>query len=305
MPEFAEGVTSGTLTQAFIHDQPAGSHRVKNISADAALHANAAACLSSDNMLANFYSGLSISFEMSTSWLNPSAYTYLFHNNKRERHPLTILYRASSTDIWSVIPAFPDNSAPIPRARPPKPRKKVPVIVVPAKGVRKRKALGTRQPKLKPVSVLIPKPTPIQQCSPSIRERALLSYIIQYTQDFTVGPLDYCGIARRIKGRGDDVIMYCKGDPRVSEFYHRRHVLAVATAKLKSRGDEKKGLATKTLAAVNRKVAKVSVKVESTVEKENGRASKMEGTRKKRHSADRDMAAAGLTLAPRKRRKLY
>ncbi|KAJ7928704.1 hypothetical protein B0H13DRAFT_2311328 [Mycena leptocephala] len=166
----------------------------------AVLHTNAglpAECLSGDNVLAKYYSGLLISSEMSTSWLNPSAYTYLFHNNKCERHPLTILYRVSSTDVWSVIPAFPDNSAPIPRARPPKPSKKVPAIV-PAKSGRKRKA--SRPPKGKPVPVLISKPTPIQKCSPSIRERALLSYIIQYTQDFTVGPLDYCGIARRIKG---------------------------------------------------------------------------------------------------------
>jgi hypothetical protein len=96
--------------------------------------------------------------------------------------------------------------------------------------------------------------------------------------------------------------MYCKGDPRVSEFYHRRHVLAVATAKLKSRRNEKKGLATTTLAAVNRKVAKVSVKV---MEKENVRASKIGGTQQKRHSADRNLAEAGLTLSPRKRRKLY
>ncbi|KAF7369166.1 hypothetical protein MVEN_00243800 [Mycena venus] len=75
------------------------------------------ACLSSDNTLARFYSNLSIAAEMSTSWLNPTAYTYLFHTNKgalRASHPLTILYRAANTNIWSVIPAFPDNSAPIP-----------------------------------------------------------------------------------------------------------------------------------------------------------------------------------------------
>ncbi|KAF8181012.1 hypothetical protein K438DRAFT_2170629 [Mycena galopus ATCC 62051] len=69
----------------------------------------------------------------------------------------------------------------------------------------------------------------------------------------------------------------------------------------------KKGLATKTLAAVKSKVAKVSVKVESMVEveKENVRASEMEGTRKKRCSEDWDMVAAGLTLSPRKHQKLY
>ncbi|KAJ7877256.1 hypothetical protein B0H14DRAFT_3130249 [Mycena olivaceomarginata] len=48
------------------------------------------------------------------------------------------------------------------------------------------------------------KPTPVDLCDPSTRAHALLSYIIKYTQDFTVGPLDYCGITRRIKGRGTD-----------------------------------------------------------------------------------------------------
>lgn len=57
----------------------------------------------------------------------------------------------------------------------------------------------------KPVPSLVPKPTPMQQCNPSARHRALLTYIINFTQNFTVGPLDYCGIARRIKGRGHDV----------------------------------------------------------------------------------------------------
>ncbi|KAJ7825262.1 hypothetical protein B0H13DRAFT_2375020 [Mycena leptocephala] len=173
----------------------------------AALHANTglpAACLSSDNVLANFIlDSQALSSELQASWLNPSAYTYLFHanTNKRERHPLTILYRVSSTNIWSIIPAFPDNSAPIPQARPLKP--KVPAVIVPSKSVSRRKASMPTKPKQIPI--LIPKPTLIQQCSSSIRERALLSYIIQHTQDFTVGPLDYCGIARRIKGWGTDV----------------------------------------------------------------------------------------------------
>ncbi|KAK7016498.1 hypothetical protein R3P38DRAFT_2785706 [Favolaschia claudopus] len=63
---------------------------------------------------------------MSASWLNLGRYTYLFHspetkNALRASHPLTQLYWISKSDIWPVIPAFPDNSAPILRARPPKP----------------------------------------------------------------------------------------------------------------------------------------------------------------------------------------
>lgn len=102
-----------------------------------------------------------------------------------------------------------------------------------------------------------------------------------------------------------DRIMYCKADPRLPQFYHHRYALGVATAKLKSRGEEKKGLATNTLAAVKRQVAKMQVNIQSTVEKENAGDLEIGGKRKKRHSADRDLAAAGLSLSPRKRRKLY
>ncbi|KAF7356153.1 MULE domain-containing protein [Mycena venus] len=173
----------------------------------AKLHSDAGlpiACLSSDNTLARFYSNLSIAPEMSTSWLNPTAYTYLFHANKgalRASHPLTILYRAANTDIWSVIPVFPDNSAPIPRARPPQVPKSEQIgdLVAPATWK------SGKPPKPKTVAPLVPKTTPMQQCNPSTRDRALLAYIIKFTQNFTVGPLDYCGIARRIKGRGDDM----------------------------------------------------------------------------------------------------
>ncbi|KAJ7823756.1 hypothetical protein B0H13DRAFT_1919493 [Mycena leptocephala] len=120
--------------------------------------------------------------------------------------------------------------------------------------------------------------------------------------NFTVGPLDYCGLARRIKGRGDDMVMYY---PRLPQFYHHRYALGVATAKLKSRGKENKGLATNTLAAVKWQVAKMQASIQSTVEKENAEDLEIGEKWKKRHSADRDLAAAGLSLSPRKCRKLY
>jgi hypothetical protein len=65
--------------------------------------------------------------------------------------------------------------------------------------------------------------------------------------------------------------MYCKADPHVPQFYHRCHALGVATAKLKFRDEEKKGLATNTLAAVKREVEKVQVNIQLTLEKENVR----------------------------------
>jgi hypothetical protein len=65
-----------------------------------------------------------------------------------------------------------------------------------------------------------------------------------------------------------DRIMYCTADPRLPKFYHHRYALGVGTAKLKSRGEEKKRLATNTLAVVKRQVAKMQVNIQSTVEKE-------------------------------------
>ena len=53
------------------------------------------------------------------------------------------------------------------------------------------------------------------------------------------------------------------------QFYHHRYALGVATAKLESWGEEKKGLVMNTLAVVKRQVAKLQVNIQSTVEKKN------------------------------------
>ncbi|KAK6988967.1 hypothetical protein R3P38DRAFT_3092724 [Favolaschia claudopus] len=282
-----------------------------------------AACVSSWNPLAHYYSTLSLPSEMASSWLNMDKYTYLFHPSSQRKplqafHPHTQLYRLAKADIWSVIPAFPDNSAPIPRRRPPlNPRELKPEVEssspppIPENRAHlaKRSRAKPKQtkpqprrspPKPKPLPPLIPKPTPIELSTSFVREHALLSYIIKYTQDYTVGPLDYCGIARRIKGRGEDVILYCQCDPWVTEFYLRRHALSIATAKLKAKGVEKQGLGSKVLGAVEGKVAKVAM-----AQKENLPAPKMPPkNKKKRHSADRDLAEVGLVLSPRKRRRV-
>ena len=57
-----------------------------------------------------------------------------------------------------------------------------------------------------------------------------------------------------------------------------------------------------TLAAVKRQVAKVQVNIQSTVE--NVGDLEIGGKRKKRHSADQDLVAAGLGLSSRTRCKL-
>jgi hypothetical protein len=70
----------------------------------------------------------------------------------------------------------------------------------------------------------------------------------------------------------------------------------VATAKLKAHGEEKKGLSSKALADANRKLTKMSVLIPMV----NGKENQLE-RKKKRRSADRDMAAIdGLNLSPSK-----
>ncbi|KAJ7099989.1 hypothetical protein B0H15DRAFT_927592 [Mycena belliarum] len=256
------------------------------------LHASAhlpVACLADENALSRFFrtTPTAVPGNMSPSWLDPSAYSYLFHLDSkasRAHHPRTHLYRASNADIWSVIPAYPNNSAPIFRPRP------------------SRSSTSTKS-KSKLSLASAPEVTPMLEGDAETREKALLTYKIRYTQEFTVGPLDYCGIARRIKGRGQDIIFYCKGDPRALKFYHRRLALAEVTAKLKVRGEEKQGLSPKVLAGVEKKVARIpAAALTATSNKENVEGDKPNP--KKRRSADRGLALSGLVLSPRKRRRL-
>jgi hypothetical protein len=107
-----------------------------------------------------------------------------------------------------------------------------------------------------------------------------------------------------VKGFADvflffDRIMYCKADPHVPQFYHHCYALGVATAKLKFRDEEKKGLATDTLAAVKWEVEKVQVNIQLMLEKKNVRDLEIAGKQKKRH-----LVAAGQSLSPRTRCKL-
>ncbi|KAJ7886938.1 hypothetical protein B0H13DRAFT_1889078 [Mycena leptocephala] len=151
-------------------------------------------------------------------------------------------------ELWTKLHF---DAAPIPRARPPRTPKMEQIEEAVAPG---KKGKVQKPPRPKPVHLLFRNPPLCNNAIPLL------------AMNFTVGPLDYCGIARRTKGRGDDVVMYY---PRLPHFYHHRYALGVATAKLKSRGKEKKGLATNTLAAVKGQVAKMQPNIQSTVEKEN------------------------------------
>ncbi|KAJ6504578.1 hypothetical protein C8R47DRAFT_1245436 [Mycena vitilis] len=102
--------------------------------------------------------------------------------------------------------------------------------------------------------------------------------------------------------------MYCKGDPCVPKFYQHQRALAEVTAKLKRLGKEKHGLSASTIANVDKKLKKVlplaKVGETSTAKKENREDGTTGTMKKKRHSADRDLALDGLTLSPRKRRRV-
>ncbi|KAJ7463724.1 hypothetical protein FB451DRAFT_1180197 [Mycena latifolia] len=95
--------------------------------------------------------------------------------------------------------------------------------------------------------------------------------------------------------------MYYKGDPCVLEFYQRHRALAVVTAKLKSQGEEKKGLRANIIATVDKKLAKRPTPFAEPEAKENAGIAQLGGNTKKHHSADRDLAAMGLVMSPRKR----
>ncbi|KAJ7897860.1 hypothetical protein B0H14DRAFT_3424727 [Mycena olivaceomarginata] len=78
-----------------------------------------AGCLRNDDVLSDFFATTPIPANMSATWLNPFAYTYLFNDGGRAAlrasHPRTLLYRASATDIWSVIPIHFYSTLPLSR----------------------------------------------------------------------------------------------------------------------------------------------------------------------------------------------
>ena len=140
----------------------------------------------------------------------------------------------------------------------------------------------------------------IHVCSPAERKKVSLSYQTQCTGLFTVGPLDYCGIACLVKERGESKCVFsflcsppfliwysrmlvCNNDPRENLLYAKRNALTKETAKLRGKGTEKVGLST----AVKRKVFK-ALPLPSCSEKLD---SENQGWPRKKpcRSADRDL----------------
>lgn len=98
--------------------------------------------------------------------------------------------------------------------------------------------------------------------------------------------------------------MYCKGDPRIADFYHKRRALTEVTAKLKFRGEEKNGLPENAVANINKQTTRIGT-IKEIEEKENaGELVRPRGKKRHSASADRDLTFSGLILSPRKKRSV-
>ncbi|KDR65504.1 hypothetical protein GALMADRAFT_148649 [Galerina marginata CBS 339.88] len=131
------------------------------------------------------------------------------------------------------------------------------------------------------------------------RERRLLNFKTQHTNVQTVGPLDFCGTARLVSGRGKDVMLVCEGDPTKSTFYVKRRILEKETIKLKGRGTEHSGIPAdikkRKLREFYPQSGGDSLQAATTILPSKSDTtlcptSSQEPPKKKRRSADRDMA---------------
>ncbi|KAG6848988.1 hypothetical protein H0H93_012193 [Arthromyces matolae] len=190
------------------------------------------ACIIPDNPLSRLYSKPEFA-ATSHLWLDTTAYKTLdspelpdvpidpveglrSQRAKGRKWRPTHAYRIQDTNIWSIIPLYSSLTTP-----------DSPVYVsVP----------GYKRGTPKPIT------TKIEVYGAKDQSNLTLSHVIQYTEQYTVGPLDYCGVARRIKTAGIDVIMYCKRDPQLSLSFHEQWAFGIEVARLKLDGTNKQGI---------------------------------------------------------------
>ncbi|KAJ7649351.1 hypothetical protein DFH06DRAFT_1094851 [Mycena polygramma] len=96
----------------------------------------------------------------------------------------TFTFRSNKKQLWSITP-FPDNSQ------------------------------GRAQ---------VEDSTCVQQIIGEDRKRMLFSHIVKKTRKVAIGPLEYCGNARRVKIGSSTVVTPCYGDPSLPEFYAVRNL---------------------------------------------------------------------------------
>ncbi|KAF8974289.1 hypothetical protein BDZ97DRAFT_2052948 [Flammula alnicola] len=198
-----------------------------------------------ENTLSKYFSANE--FDRSKTWLHPEHYDYLF-NASSLRQGMTAwsqprLYRWSETNVWSVIPVYPVLSHADVSSRALK--------ILEAKKATKSTVKATK------TKALTPKKVKIDVLDENMRMALLLQNVTQHSEVYTVGPLDFCGVAQIITGGGGKpIVMVCKMDPRKSLYCVQRHILGAATAKLKGKGLEKKGIDRKTKVTLLKKISK-------------------------------------------------
>ncbi|GLB43862.1 hypothetical protein LshimejAT787_1500460 [Lyophyllum shimeji] len=217
----------------------------------------------------------------SKTWLDPSAYDFLLLDTPSRSElcsnwTKTILYRVNNANVWSVIPIY-ENSIPDTLQYP----EYIPVTAT------KKKTAPTK-PLLVKITVE----------SGEERKKLLISFVTQHTKNYTIGPLDYCGIARRVKTSGKDIIMLCEEDPRVLAFFRERRGYERETARLKGAGTEKEGLPKNIVTKL--KKGRVSKR---PLDKENIDNTIAPKKKKPRRSADSDLVQAS-SISPSRPRAL-
>ncbi|KAF8907003.1 hypothetical protein CPB84DRAFT_1769209 [Gymnopilus junonius] len=198
--------------------------------------------------LSEYFSSPEFSHSHSNTWLHPRYYDYLF-NPPLSRQGMTAwshtkLYRWSNTNVWSVIPIYPALSVAADPALSSVECRKGKTTM--KKGKPKKSSTQGTRARVK-----------IEVLDDEVRAGLLLKNVTQHSEVYTVGPLDFCGIAQIITGPGGtDMVMVCKMDPRRTSFCVERHILGSAMAKLKGKGLEKKGLDLKVKASLLKKIPK-------------------------------------------------
>ncbi|KAI5899986.1 uncharacterized protein SCHCODRAFT_02606677 [Schizophyllum commune H4-8] len=129
------------------------------------------------------------------------------------------------------------------------------------------------------------------------RQTRLIQYITEYHyKKYTVGPLDFCGVARIVRSGKSQFFMVCERDPRVPQFIQRRRLLAISTALYSAHGNRKHGLPAADVQRVDKQTPLPPSKRKSESDLELTAVQTGEGSenqkpaKKMRRSADRDLA---------------
>jgi hypothetical protein len=135
--------------------------------------------------------------------------------------------------------------------------------------------------------------------SDDTRKNLLLKEAITTSHTYTVGPLDFCGIAQRMKaqGGGKDMwvssllstklslsdfcsIVICEKDPQISPFYAQKHALSLVTKGIHQRGTKRLTIAE--LPSSKRKDALSFVRFNSKKENQEPPVDEVQGRHKRR-----------------------